>query len=69
MTLIASLDGLTVTTERNGMLRISGIARERVPALAERIIGAGISLYRLEPHEPSLTDAYFALQQHNRGSP
>ena len=59
--------GLTVTTERAGMLRIGGIARERVPSLASRLTGAGISLYRLEPHEPSLTDAYFALQQHNRG--
>jgi ABC-2 type transport system ATP-binding protein len=64
-TLITSLDGLTVSTERAGMLRVGGIARERVPELAARLVGAGVSLYRLEPHEPSLTDAYFALQQGN----
>ena len=46
-----------------------GIPRERVPALASRLIDAGIALYRLEPHEPSLTDAYFALQEHSRGAP
>jgi len=37
-----------------------------VPDLASRIVGAGIPLFRLEPHEPSLTDAYFALQQGNQ---
>ena len=69
MSLIASLDSLTVAAERVGMLRVGGIARERVPMLASRLIGAGISLYRLEPHEPTLTDAYFALQTESRGKP
>jgi hypothetical protein len=27
-----------------------------------------VSLYRLEPHEPSLTDAYFALQHQGNGT-
>ena len=69
LSLIASLDSLTVAAERLGMLRVGGIARERVPMLASRLISAGISLYRLEPHEPSLTDAYFALQTESRGKP
>jgi ABC-2 type transport system ATP-binding protein len=63
MALVASLDGLSVTAERAGVIRVGGIPRDRVPDLASRIIGAGIPLFRLEPHEPSLTDAYFALQQ------
>jgi ABC-2 type transport system ATP-binding protein len=67
MALIASLDSLTVSADRMGVLRIGGIARDRVPVLASRLVGAGIALYRLEPHEPSLTDAYFALQAENRG--
>ena len=68
---IVALDGLTVSPERPGIVRVSGIARERVPDLAARLVGAGVSLYRLEPHEPSLTDAYFALQQANgtKGGP
>ena len=37
--------------------------------LASQLVGGGIALYRLEPHEPSLTDAYFALQQARRRSP
>jgi ABC-2 type transport system ATP-binding protein len=69
MSLIGSLDSLTVSADRIGMLRVGGIARDRIPTLASRLVGAGISLYRLEPHEPSLTDAYFALQAENRGKP
>jgi ABC-2 type transport system ATP-binding protein len=68
MALIASLDGLSVEAERAGVIRVGGIPRDRVPDLASRIVGAGIPLFRLEPHEPSLTDAYFALQQ-GRGAP
>ena len=68
MTLVASLDGLSVAAERAGVIRVGGIPRDRVPDLASRIVGAGIPLFRLEPHEPSLTDAYFALQQ-GRGTP
>ena len=66
VTLVTSLDGLTVAAERAGVIRVGGIARDRVPDLASRIVGAGIPLFRLEPHEPSLTDAYFALQQGNQ---
>jgi len=65
---IGMLDGLTVSPERAGMLRVAGIARERIPELAARLVGAGVSLYRLEPHEPSLTDAYFALQHQGNGT-
>jgi ABC-2 type transport system ATP-binding protein len=62
---IVALDGLTVAPERQGVLRVGGIARDRVPELNARLVGAGVSVFRLEPHEPSLTDAYFALQQAN----
>jgi len=64
-TTISAVDGLTVAAERAGVLRVSGIARDRVPELNARLVGAGVSVFRLEPHEPSLTDAYFALQQAN----
>jgi len=61
--LISALDGLTVSSERGGVLRVGGIPRERVPDVASCLVNGGVRLYRLEPHEPSLTDAYFALQQ------
>jgi ABC-2 type transport system ATP-binding protein len=60
--LLGALDGLTVSSERGGVIRVGGIPRERIPDVASRLVSAGIPLYRLEPHEPSLTDAYFALQ-------
>ena len=66
--LIAALDGLSVASERGGVLRVGGIPRERVPDIAARLVTGGIGLYRLEPHEPSLTDAYFALQQAGGGT-
>ena len=64
---IAGLDGLTVESERGGVLRVGGIPRERVPDLASLLVARSIPLYRLDPHEPSLTDAYFALQQTANG--
>ena len=67
--LIAALDGLTVSSDRIGVLRVGGIPRERVPDIAARLVTGGIGLYRLEPHEPSLTDAYFALQDGGKGAP
>jgi ABC-2 type transport system ATP-binding protein len=66
-TLLSSMDGLSVAVERAGMIRVGGLPRERVPLLASRLVEAGVSLYRLEPHEPSLTDAYFALQENKQG--
>lgn len=65
--LIAGLDGLVVSTERAGVIRVAGIGRDRVPDVAARLVAGGMSLYRIEPHEPSLTDAYFALQHGERG--
>jgi hypothetical protein len=66
--LITGLDGLTVAADRTGVLRVGSIPRERVPDIAARLVAGGIPLYRLEPHEPSLTDAYFALQHMSKGS-
>jgi ABC-2 type transport system ATP-binding protein len=63
VTLLSGLDGLSVQSGRGGVLRVGGIPRERVPDVAAKLVSGGIPLYRLEPHEPSLADAYFALQQ------
>jgi ABC-2 type transport system ATP-binding protein len=65
--LVTALDGVSVSTDRAGVIRVAGIARDRVPEVAARLVAAGMSLYRIEPHEPSLTDAYFALQQRQGG--
>ena len=61
--LLSSMDGLSISVDRAGMIRVGGLPRERVPSLASRLVEAGVAIYRLEPHEPSLTDAYFALQE------
>ena len=42
--LIAALDGLSVASERAGVLRVGGIPRERVPDMAARLVAGGIGL-------------------------
>jgi ABC-2 type transport system ATP-binding protein len=59
---IASLDGMVASVERRGVVRVEGVARDRIPAIAARLVNSEIPLFRLDPHEPSLADAYFALQ-------
>lgn len=59
---IAALDGMAVSVERRGVVRVEGVARDRIPSIAAQLVNAGIPLFRLDPHEPTLADAYFALQ-------
>ena len=59
---ITALDGMAASIERRGVVRVEGVARDRIPSIATGLVNAGIPLFRLDPHEPSLADAYFALQ-------
>ena len=63
---IAAREGLAapgaMTTAPNGTLTVEGVARADVPALVARLVAAGVRVYRVAPHEPTLADAYFALQ-------
>jgi ABC-2 type transport system ATP-binding protein len=59
---LAGLDGVTATRVEGGVLRVRGGTREVAPEVAARLAARRIPLYRLEPREPSLADAYFALQ-------
>lgn len=37
-------------------------ARDEVPRVVERLVRAGVRVYRVTPERPTLADAYFALQ-------
>jgi hypothetical protein len=38
----------------------------RVPDLVDRLAGEGVRLMRVEPHQPSLEDLYFAVRAERR---
>jgi ABC-type multidrug transport system ATPase subunit len=60
--IIATCDGMAGAPAADGVIAVTGARREEIPALAARLTGAGVRLYRLVPREPTLADAYFALQ-------
>jgi ABC-2 type transport system ATP-binding protein len=47
--------------EDEELLNAEGVTRDALPALVQGLAGAGISIYRVDPAEPSLEDVYFSL--------
>jgi ABC-2 type transport system ATP-binding protein len=60
--ILASVDGIAADVERHGVIRVRRAQRDLAPLIAARLVTEGVSLFRLEPVEPTLADAYFALQ-------
>ena len=54
--------GAPVATEAGTTITVPGVRRDRIPDLVKSLALAGVSVYRVTPHEPSLEDVYFALQ-------
>jgi len=44
-------------------LMLTDVAYSRIPAYIEQLVSAGIKVYRVEPHEPTLEEVYFAIQK------
>ena len=55
--------GLEATNEASETLIVTGVTRDRVPAIIQALVDAGIRLYRAAPQEASLEDVYFALHE------
>jgi ABC-2 type transport system ATP-binding protein len=55
-------DGATVALD-GGALVVSGLARNRLPALVRELALAGVAIYRVTSAEPSLEDVYFSLHE------
>jgi ABC-2 type transport system ATP-binding protein len=49
------------TAQGAGRLLLSGVARDEIPALVERMVAAGVPVFGVVAQEPTLEDAYFAL--------
>ncbi|HUG48244.1 MAG TPA: ABC transporter ATP-binding protein [Candidatus Limnocylindria bacterium] len=54
------LDDAAVEVEGETLL-VEGVGRHRLPELVSALTGAGVSVFRVMPGEPSLEDVYFAL--------
>jgi ABC-2 type transport system ATP-binding protein len=52
--------GASATMEGDVVL-VDGVGREGLPRVVEKLVAAGVHIYRVTPSEPSLEDAYFAL--------
>ena len=66
---VERLDRALLEAETPGELHVAGLDRERVPDLVADLVRAGARVYRLAPHEPTLEDAYFALQSDEEVTP
>ena len=53
--------------ETEASLTVTVTAREGIPALNAALVQAGVPVYRLLPHEPTLEDVYFRLH-HDRAA-
>ena len=61
-TRLQGMTGLTTQFD-NGLLRVGGAERERIPDILAALIAADVRVYRAVPQEPSLADVYFALHE------
>jgi ABC-2 type transport system ATP-binding protein len=53
--------GFTAAEDGPDMLHVDGVIHADVPGVVNRLVEAGIGVYRVSPAEPTLEDAYFAL--------
>jgi hypothetical protein len=66
---VAALDALQHADGVVGYERLDGVATlrlddaDRVPDLVVALTAAGARVTRVEPHEPTLEDLYFAVRQ------
>lgn len=67
--LLQRMDRVQVEVVAAGELHVAGVDRERVADLVARLVASGARIYRLSPHEPTLEDAYFALQHESEVTP
>jgi ABC-2 type transport system ATP-binding protein len=59
--IVSAHPGARATLDGAGELEVEGITRESVPGLVGELVAAGASVYRINPQQPTLEDAYVAL--------
>lgn len=61
--LLAQVPGVVAYERRDGVAEVRLDDLARVPDLVAALTGAGVRITRVEPHEPSLEQLYFAIRQ------
>jgi ABC-2 type transport system ATP-binding protein len=51
-----------IANNEAGALTIQGVAHDEVPLLVERLVAAGVPIYRIAPDEPTLEEVYLSIQ-------
>lgn len=62
---LADHDGV-LTYERTHVATVQLDTAERIPDLVAELVAAGVRLTRVEPHQPTLEDLYFAVRAEHR---
>ena len=56
----------TEVADRPGVVQVQLDDPARIPELVDRLVADGVRLTRVEPHEPTLEDLYFAVRRDHR---
>ena len=62
---LSGLDGV-LAYRRDGLAEVQVDDLARVPDLVAHLLGAGVRLTRVDPHEPTLEELYFAVRNERR---
>jgi ABC-2 type transport system ATP-binding protein len=64
--LIAGHDGVRQYARTGGAARVQLDDLKRIPELVAALVEQGVRVTRVEPHEPTLEDLYFAVRRERR---
>lgn len=64
---LGELTGFDIAREGPGALLLSGVSREQVPGIVRALAARGVSVFAVEPQEPTLEEVYFALYDDGEG--
>jgi ABC-2 type transport system ATP-binding protein len=62
---LAEMDGV-LSYHRDGIAEVQVDDLARVPRLVEALVAAGVGLRRVDPHQPTLEELYFAVRRERR---
>ena len=62
-TVRSELTDIDITSEAPGALLLSGVSRERVPGMVRALAARDVSVFAIEPQEPTLEEVYFSLYE------
>ena len=65
--MLTGMEGVVAVERTDGVTEVQLDDLSRVPDIVARLAAAGVRLTRVDPHNPSLEDLYFAIRRERRG--